>query len=146
MTNVVITKTNRFKAAASGAGESLILADYGHDIYQRWYNWELGPPWEHPERYAKLSPLLNVAKVETPTLFLGGRQDWNVPVLNAELFYQSLKVRGIDTRLIVYPGMHHSDWSEKFDKDYLVRVVAWFDKYLGIDAGSVPADEGVVAQ
>jgi len=137
MTNVVITKTNRFKAAASGAGESLIIADYGHDIYQRWYNWELGTPWEHPERYAKLSPLLNVAKVETPTLFLGGRQDWNVPILNAELFYQSLKVRGIDTRLVVYPGMHHGDWSEKFDKDYLVRVVAWFDKYLGIDAGAV---------
>jgi len=50
-------------------------------------------------------------------------------------------VRGIDTRLVVYPGMHHGDWSEKFDKDYLVRVVAWFDKYLGIDTGSAQPEE-----
>ncbi len=42
MTNVVITRTNRFKAAASGAGHSFIAANYGHDIYQKWYNWELG--------------------------------------------------------------------------------------------------------
>ena len=37
MTNVVITQTNRFKAAASDAGHSLIEADVGHDIYQQWY-------------------------------------------------------------------------------------------------------------
>lgn len=130
MTNVVITRTNRFGAAASGAGHSLIDANFGHDIYQQWYMWELGPPWEHSERYDVLSPLLRVADVETPTIFLGGRIDWNVPLLNAELFYQALKVRGIDSRLVVYPGMHHAGWSEEFDKDYIRRIVDWFDKYL----------------
>lgn len=130
MTNVVITRTDRFKAAASGAGHSLIAANYGHDIYQRWYNWELGPPWEQRDRYDALSPLLRADEVETPTLFLGGRLDWNVPILNAELFYQSLKYRGIDTRLVVYPGMHHGDWDPAYDKDYLERVLAWFDRYL----------------
>ena len=130
MTNVVITRTDRFKAAASGAGHSLIAANYGHDIYQRWYNWELGPPWEHRERYDALSPLLRADEVETPTIFLGGRLDWNVPILNAELFYQSLRHRGIDTRLVVYPGAHHGGWPAEYDKDYLQRVVAWFGKYL----------------
>ena len=47
MTNTVITRTQRFKAAASGAGHSMIVANYGHDIYQKWYNWELGVPWEN---------------------------------------------------------------------------------------------------
>lgn len=130
MTNVVITRTDRFKAAASGAGHSLIAANYGHDIYQQWYNWELGVPWENPEKYARLSPLLDAGKVETPTIFLGGRQDWNVPILNAELFYQSLRQRGIDTELVVYPDTHHGGWDERFDKDYLQRVVAWFDRYV----------------
>jgi dipeptidyl aminopeptidase/acylaminoacyl peptidase len=130
MTNVVITRSNRFKAAASGAGHSYIIANYGHDIYQKWYNWELGPPWENREKYDKLSPLLQAGIVTTPTLFLGGREDWNVPVLNAELFYQSLRMRGIDTQLVVYPGMHHSDWTPEFERDYLDRVRAWFDKYL----------------
>jgi len=132
MTNVVITRTNRFKAAASGAGHSYIVGNYGHDIYQQWYNWELGPPWENREKYDRLSPLLRADQVQTPTLFLGGRDDWNVPILNAELFYQSLRKRGIDTQLVVYPGMHHSDWTDEFQKDFLLRNRQWFDKHLGM--------------
>jgi dipeptidyl aminopeptidase/acylaminoacyl peptidase len=131
MTNVIITRTPRFKAAASGAGHSLIVGNYGHDIYQQWYNWELGPPWENREKYDRLSPLLRAGEVQTPTLFLGGRDDWNVPILSAELFYQSLRTRGIDTQLVVYPGMHHSDWTDEFQKDFLQRHLQWFDKYLG---------------
>ncbi|MGB5132487.1 MAG: S9 family peptidase, partial [Steroidobacteraceae bacterium] len=130
MTNTVITRTGRFKAAATGAGHSFIYANYGHDIYQKWYNWELGVPWENREKYDRLSPLLQVAHVTTPTIFLGGRNDWNVPLLNAELMYQSLRKRGIDTQLVVYPDTHHSDWSAEFNKDYLQRVHQWFDKYL----------------
>lgn len=130
MTNTVITRTDRFKAAASGAGHSFIAANYGHDIYQKWYNWELGPPWENREAYDRLSPLLQAHRVTTPTIFLGGRDDWNVPVLNAELFYQSLRKRGIDTQLVVYPGVHHGDWPVQYDQDYLLRVREWFDKHL----------------
>jgi dipeptidyl aminopeptidase/acylaminoacyl peptidase len=140
MTNTVITRTNRFKAAASGAGHSLIVANYGHDIYQKWYNWELGVPWENPEKYARLSPLMQVAKVRTPTIFLGGRNDWNVPVLNAELFYQSLRQRGIETQLVVYPDMHHGGWSDDFNKDFLLRVKQWFDRHLAPEgAGAEPS-------
>jgi dipeptidyl aminopeptidase/acylaminoacyl peptidase len=57
-------------------------------------------------------------------------EDWNVPVLNAELFYQSLKKRGVDTELVVYPGTHHGGWSDEFERDRLVRIEQWFDKYL----------------
>ena len=130
MTNVVITRTDRFKAAATGAGHSYIVANYGHDIYQKWYNWELGPPWENREKYDRLSPLLQAGKVTTPTIFLGGREDWNVPLLNAELFYQSLRTKGVPTELIVYPGAHHGGWPKEFERDYLERVRAWFDRYL----------------
>ena len=130
MTNTVITRTGRFKAAATGAGHSFIAANYGHDIYQKWYNWELGPPWQNREKYDRLSPLLKASEVTTPTIFLGGREDWNVPLLNAELFYQSLRERGIATELVVYPGVHHGGWPPEFERDYLERVVAWFDKYL----------------
>jgi dipeptidyl aminopeptidase/acylaminoacyl peptidase len=95
--------------------------------------WELGVPWENREKYDVHSPLLRAGHVTTPTLFLGGRNDWNVPVLNAELFYQALKVKGVDTQLVVYPGAHHGGWPEAFEKDYLVRIVDWFDHYLMAD-------------
>jgi dipeptidyl aminopeptidase/acylaminoacyl peptidase len=130
MTNVVITETDRFAAAASGAGHSLIEANFGHDIYQQWYMWELGVPWENREKYDRLSPFLRAGNVRTPTLFLGGRIDWNVPILNAELMYQALQVRGIDTELVVYPDSHHGGWHEDYEQDYQKRVVAWFDRYL----------------
>ena len=133
MTNVVITNTNRFKAAASGAGHSLIEANFGHDIYQQWYVWELGLPWVNREKYDRLSPFLRVGNIETPTIFLGGRIDWNVPVLNAELMYQALQVRGIDSTLVVYPDTHHGGWSEAFEKDYLRRIAEWFDRYVGVE-------------
>lgn len=133
MTNVVITRTDRFDAAASGAGHSHIIANYGHDIYQKWYNWEIGLPGDNREAYDRLSPLLDAGRVTTPTIFLGGREDWNVPILSAELFYQALKTRGIDARLVVYPDTYHGGWDERFEKDYIERVVAWFDQYVTAD-------------
>ncbi len=87
-------------------------------------------PWENREKYDRLSPLLQAGRVTTPTIFLGGRDDWNVPLLNAELFYQSLRKQGVPTELVVYPGAHHGGWPTEFERDYLERVLAWFDKYL----------------
>jgi dipeptidyl aminopeptidase/acylaminoacyl peptidase len=130
MTNVVITRTHRFKAAVSGAGHALFIANYGHDIYQKWYTWELGLPWKNRQAYEKLSPLNHVHKVTTPTIFLCGQKDWNVPVLNSELMYQSLKQRGVETRLIVYPDSHHGGWKKEFSRDFYQRTLAWLDKYL----------------
>ena len=129
MTNVAITQTYRFKAAVSGAGHSLFIANYGHDIYQKWYVWELGLPWENRQLWEKLSPLNQIHKVTTPTLFACGQKDWNVPVLNSELMYQSLKCLGVETQLVVYPNSHHG-WPKKFNQDYYQKSLAWMDKYL----------------
>jgi dipeptidyl aminopeptidase/acylaminoacyl peptidase len=130
MTNVAITRTDRFKAAVSGAGHSLFIANYGHDIYQKWYVWELGLPWENRQLWEKLSPLNHVHKVTTPTIFLCGQKDWNVPVLNSELMYQSLRRLGVEAQLVVYPNSHHGGWKKQYSRDYIQRALAWMDKYL----------------
>lgn len=129
MTNVLITETDRFAAAASGAGHSLIEANLGHDIYQQWYMWELGLPWENREGYELMSPLLRAENVTTPTIFLGGSHDWNVPILNSELFYQALRMKGVDSQLVVYPNLNHGGWPNESEIDYLRRIVDWFEKY-----------------
>jgi len=130
MTNVVITRTDRFKAAVSGAGHSLFIANYGHDIYQKWYEWELDLPWKNRQLWEKLSPLNQIHKVTTPTLFACGQKDWNVPVLNSELMYQSLKRLGVETQLVVYPNSHHGGWEKQYKRDFYQRTLAWMDKYL----------------
>ena len=137
MTNCIITVApGKFQAAVSGAGHSFIAANYGHDIYLKWYNWGLGYPWlsKVRKKYEKLSPLNGAEKVKTPTLFLCGAQDWNVPVLNAELFYQALRVRGVPTQLVVYPkAAHTTHWDDgecENSKDYYKRVLHWLDRHL----------------
>ena len=131
MTNCVITRTPRkFKVAASGAGHSLIASNFGHDVWLKWYNWELGVPWLNRRLYAELSPLNRAGYVVTPTLFLGGAEDWNVPILNSELFYEALRIKGVKTQLVVYPDVGHADWGNDFDKDYFRRILLWFDDEL----------------
>ncbi len=90
LTNYVITKTTRFKAAISGASETNYLANYGTDHYQYEWEAELGLPWKNPELWGALSPWFQVEKVTTPTLFLCGADDVNVPLLNSEQIYQAL--------------------------------------------------------
>ena len=131
MTNCVITRTpKKFKVAASGAGHSLIAANFGHDVWLKWYNWELGAPWLNRRLYAGLSPLNRAGYVVTPTLFLGGAEDWNVPILNSELFYEALRIRGVKTQLVVYPDVGHGNWGNEFNKDYYRRILRWFDDDL----------------
>jgi dipeptidyl aminopeptidase/acylaminoacyl peptidase len=136
LTDHVITKTNRFKAAYTGASESLYITDYGHDQYQLWWEGELGLPWETPELYNRISPYFQVAKVVTPTLIVGGEQDWNVPIINSEQLYQALKRLGVTTELVVYPGEFHEFTTPSYNKDLYERILAWFAAYVPKGAAS----------
>src|SRR2546425_11764025 len=91
LTNYVITKTDRFAAAISGASEVLYAANYGHDHYQYEWERELGLPWKTRELWERLSPFNAVERIVTPTLLMGGDKDWNVPVQNVEQLYQALR-------------------------------------------------------
>ena len=130
-TNYTIATDTRFKAAVSGAGISNILAGYGTDQYVRQYENEIGLPWEHLERYLHVSfPFFHADRIRTPTLFLCGEKDFNVPLLNSEQMYQALKSLGLDTQLVIYPGQYHGLTKPSYQRDRLERYVAWFDRFL----------------
>lgn len=130
LTNYVITKTNRFKAAMSGASEALYRANYGHDHYQLTWEQELGLPWKNKEAWERISPYNDVEKIVTPTLWMGGSDDWNVPILNSEQMYMAMKRLGRETQLIVYPGEHHGISRPSFQKDRMERYLEWMKKYV----------------
>ncbi len=127
MTNHIITKTDRFKAAISGASETLVAANYGHDEWQLLWEEEFGPPWleENRRRWDHISPFYSLHKVTTPTLIVCGEDDWNMPVLNSEQLYQILKRRGVPTQLVVYPGEGHSLSVPSYERDLYERYLAW---------------------
>ena len=130
LTNYVITKSTRFKGAVTGASEVNHRANYGHDVYQFIWEAELGLPWENVEAWESINPFNDLGKVTTPTLVMGGKEDWNVPILNSEQLYQVLKRRGIDTQLVVYPGEFHGFRRPSFVRDRYERFISWFDKYV----------------
>lgn len=133
LTNHIITKTNRFKAAITGASATLYMANYGHDQNQHWWEEELGLPWleENRDKWDSISPFFSLDKVSTPTLIVGGEQDWNVPIHNSEQLYIALKRQGVPTELVVYPDQGHNFDVPSYEKDLYQRYIKWFDKWLG---------------
>ncbi|WP_420148755.1 S9 family peptidase [Spirosoma sp.] len=131
LTNYTIATDTRFKAAASGAGSSLQLSMYGVDQYTNQYENELGAPWKNPEKWLKLSyPFLKADRIKTPTLFMAGEKDFNVPSSGSEQMFQALRSLGVPTQLIIYPGQFHGITVPSYQKDRLDRYLQWFDKYL----------------
>src|SRR5579862_682856 len=132
-TDFIITQTKRFKAAISGAGVTKFDSMYGHDQYVLDYETELGRPWEKREVWDHVSMYWKVANVTTPTLFMGGDIDWNVPILGGEQMYQSLKSLGKETELVVYPGEYHEFKVPSHLQDRMERYLAWYAHYVKAD-------------
>ncbi|MBM3791460.1 MAG: tetratricopeptide repeat protein, partial [Acidobacteria bacterium] len=137
LTNYVITQTDRFRAAISGASEVNYLANYGTDHYQRQWEAELGLPWKNTDLWIKLSPWYKVEKIVTPTLIMCGERDMNVPLLNSEQLYQALRRLGRETELVIYPGQTHGIRVPSYQKDRYERYLAWYDRYLKTPAPAV---------
>ena len=75
-------------------------------------------------------PFYHVEKIVTPTLFLAGDKDFNVPLLNSEQMYQALKSRDVPTELVIYPDQYHGITRPSFQRDRYQRYLDWYAKYL----------------
>ncbi len=145
LTNYTIATDGRFKGAVSGAGSSLQLTMYGTDQYIVQYETEMGQPWKSMERWMKVSyPFFKVEQIRTPTLFMTGEKDFNVPAIGSEQMYQAFKSTGIPTRLIVYPGQFHSITRPSYRRHRLEQWVRWLNTYVKRDA-TTPAGQPTTA-
>ncbi|HVT97026.1 MAG TPA: S9 family peptidase [Acidobacteriaceae bacterium] len=137
LTDYTIASTTRFKAASSGAGMGDPLVLYGVDEYILQYDNELGPPWKDPQKYIQLGyPFFHADRIRTPTLFMGGDKDFNVPLNGGEQMYQALKSLNVPAELIVYPGQFHGFTRPSFIRDRYQRWFDWYDKWV---LGKTPA-------
>jgi dipeptidyl aminopeptidase/acylaminoacyl peptidase len=140
LTDYLIATDNRFKGATSGAGTAFTVAFYGTDQYIIQYDHEIGPPWNPKafETYVKISyPFLHADRIQTPTLFMGGERDFNVPIEGSQQMYQALRSLGIDTQLIIYPNENHGIQRPSYQRDRMERYLAWYGKY--VKKASAPA-------
>ena len=131
LTNYTIAQDTRFKAAISGAGSSNQLSMYGSDMYITQYEQEIGPPWKAQDTWIKISyPFFKADRIKTPTLFLVGQNDFNVPLAGSEQMYQALRSLGVDTQLVIYPNQFHGITIPSYRIDRMQRYLDWYAKYL----------------
>jgi dipeptidyl aminopeptidase/acylaminoacyl peptidase len=111
-------------------------------MYVQQYEHELGPPWKAPELWIKLSyPFFHADRIRTPTLFLSGERDFNVPLLGSEQMYQALRSLGVDSQLVIYPGQFHAITTPSYKKDRLERYLEWYGKHLRPAVSSTAAGD-----
>lgn len=134
MTNKIITFTDRFKAASSGAGAANWISMYAQAAERGAHRtpWFGGTPWQKNapiDVYWEHSPLKYVANVKTPTIFWVGQNDPEVPPPQSVEMYRALKGNGVPTRLYVAPRELHS-WRELRHRLFKMNVeLEWFEKY-----------------
>lgn len=87
-------------------------------------------PYHDPARYAKSAPMTFVKNVKAPTLLLVGDRDGECPAPQSIEFWGALKILGVKTKLVVYPGEGHVFWRPQDRRDVLRRTIQWFNEYL----------------
>ena len=135
MTNWIITQTHRFKAAVSDGGISNLISFAGTSLYHSLMESEFnGNVYDNYSLLWQWSPLRNVKNVTTPTLFLHGEKDNEVPVSQAEEMFIALKKLGVPTTFVQYLGEGHGwrpDLKPQSREDLYKRMLNWFGHYLG---------------
>jgi dipeptidyl aminopeptidase/acylaminoacyl peptidase len=132
LTNCLISKTTRFKAASSGAGIVDTVMEWGaNDEPAYAIVFKKGFPWNAAGNYHKASPTYALDKVRTPTLIHVGGSDERCPPSQSRMLYRALKeYNKVPTELLVYPGEPHGVMKYKNRKAKMEWDLAWFERYI----------------
>jgi len=135
MTNWIITHTDRFAAAVTLRSITNWMTFFGcSDIGWTFGKTELGGvPWEMEEVFREKSPIRHVANVSTPTMIIHSEEDYRCPMEQAEQLFTALKMLGVDTEFIRFPGESHElsrGGKPKHRSERLEHIMRWFKKYL----------------
>jgi len=136
----LVTKTDIFKAAESGAPVPNMISAYGGIRWwtglSRQFQYEHtqsrigGTPWEYPARYIENSPIFNIDKINTPLLIMHNDADGHVPWYQGIEFFVSLRRLGKPSWFLNYNGEPHWPLKLQNRKDFNIRMAQFFDHYL----------------
>jgi len=151
----LVTKTDIFKAAESGAPVPNMISAYGGIRWwtglSRQFQYEHtqsrigGTPWEYPSRYIENSPIFHIDKINTPLLIMHNDADGHVPWYQGIEFFVSLRRLGKPSWFLNYNGEPHWPLKLQNRKDFNIRMAQFFDYYLKGAAKPVWMHRGVPA-
>jgi dipeptidyl aminopeptidase/acylaminoacyl peptidase len=132
MTMWAVTHTDRFRAAAAGAGIADWISYYGQNGIDQWMvPFFGGTAYDNPAVYDRLSPIRYIRAAKTPTFIYVGELDVECPPAQSLEFWHGMKAVGAPTSLVIYPGEGHRLRLPADQQDVEARTIQWFDKYLG---------------
>ncbi|HNQ24665.1 MAG TPA: S9 family peptidase [Phycisphaerae bacterium] len=132
LVNCILTHTDRFHAASSGAGIVDMVLQWGsEDTPGHVINYMQGLPWEAPEAYRKASAIFALDKITTPTLIHVGGADERCPPAHSKALYRALhRYLKVPAELVVYPDEGHGLLVRKNRLAKMEWDLAWFERYL----------------
>ena len=152
-TNLLITQTDRFAAAANVSGKVNIISFLGDSPKITTRNYaaaEVGQDrigatlWEQPHKYVEHSAVMFADRIETPLLMLSGEGDWNVPATNQREMYYALRRLGKEVVWVHYTAGGHGAGRAGTAADFVDhwrRMFDWFAEHFG-EADGGPVSEG----
>ncbi|MDE2980284.1 MAG: prolyl oligopeptidase family serine peptidase [Gemmatimonadota bacterium] len=146
-TNLLITQTDRFAAAANVSGKVNIISFLGDSPKITTRNYaaaEVGQDrigatlWEQPHKYIEHSAVMFADRIETPLLMLSGEGDWNVPATNQREMYYALRRLGKEVVWVHYTAGGHGAGRASTAADFAdhwQRMFEWFAEHFGEESG-----------
>ena len=154
-TNLLITQTNRFKAAVNVSGKVDMISFYTdsprlgvRNIHAPEKSQDrLGATlWQQPQKYLQHSAILYADRIKTPLLLINGEQDHNVPARQGMEMYYALRRLNKEVAWVLYPNGGHGMPTSTVDevRDYSQRILDWYATYLKkpADAAAAPSTAG----
>ncbi len=133
LTDWLITQTRMFRAAIPIAGISNLISYNYMTYYNQYEQMEFGQL-PHQDDLMNLmwerSALKHVAAVATPTMFMHGENDADVPIAEAEQYYIALKDVGVETIFVRYPREGHGIRESAHTVDSINRCIAWYEAHF----------------
>jgi dipeptidyl aminopeptidase/acylaminoacyl peptidase len=138
MTNWLITQTDEFKAAVTGAGAVEHIGNWGNDDTTFDDAFFLGGMMWDPkakQNYIDEAAIFQFNKVKTPTHVVAGGSDIRVAVAEDYLLEHALHNLGVPSSLLIFPDEGHNLSENPWHGKIKVREeLNWLEKYCNCPA------------
>jgi dipeptidyl aminopeptidase/acylaminoacyl peptidase len=152
-TNLLVTQTDRFKAAINISGKVDIISFYTDSprlgvrnitAAERQQDRIGASLWAQPQKYEAHSAILYADRIKTPMLLITGEQDSNVPADNTREMYYALRRLGKEVTWVNYMNGGHGGGNATADDflDMYRRMVEFYDSKLKKPAPVKTASDG----
>jgi dipeptidyl aminopeptidase/acylaminoacyl peptidase len=149
-TNLLVTQTDRFKAAINISGKVDMISFYTdsprlgvRNIHAPEKSQDrIGATlWEQPQKYVAHSAIMYADRIDTPLLLITGEQDHNVPARTTMEMFYALRRLGKAVEWVNYMDGGHGmpTMSVEMVEDYHQRILDWYAKYLKEEEGGGPS-------